>query len=107
MIPAILMYTYYGKVVGDVAALAAGVSPPRGVEYYVLLAVGLVAIAVSTTMITRGGRREMERHRQTSVVTRAAATRPGRASRGDQRSRWRTETRWPGSCRDAAGGALP
>ena len=46
MIPAILMYTYYGKVVGDVAALAAGVSPPRGPEYYVLLGVGLV-IALS------------------------------------------------------------
>ena len=30
MLPAIIMYTYYGKVVGDVAALAAGVAPPRG-----------------------------------------------------------------------------
>ena len=46
MIPAIIMYTYYGKVVGDVAALAAGVSPPRGPEYYALLAVGLIAIIV-------------------------------------------------------------
>ena len=64
MIPAIILYTYYGKVVGDVAALAAGVSPPRGVEYYVLLGVGLVTVAVSTTMITRAARREMERHRQ-------------------------------------------
>ena len=40
MIPAIVMYTYYGKVVGDVAALAAGVAPPRGPEYYALLIVG-------------------------------------------------------------------
>jgi uncharacterized membrane protein YdjX (TVP38/TMEM64 family) len=62
MIPAIVLYTYYGKVVGDVAALAAGVSPPRGLEYYVLLAVGLVTVVVSTTMITRAARREMERH---------------------------------------------
>jgi uncharacterized membrane protein YdjX (TVP38/TMEM64 family) len=62
MIPAIVLYTYYGKVVGDVAALAAGVSPPRGLEYYVLLAVGLVSVVVSTTMITRAARREMERH---------------------------------------------
>jgi uncharacterized membrane protein YdjX (TVP38/TMEM64 family) len=61
MIPAIVMYTYYGKVVGDVAALAAGVSPPRGPEYYVLLGAGLIAIAVSTTMITRAARRAMER----------------------------------------------
>ena len=64
MIPAIVMYTYYGKVVGDVAALAAGVSPPRGPEYYALLIVGLIAIILSTTMITRAARRAMERQRQ-------------------------------------------
>ena len=63
MIPAIIMYTYYGKVVGDVAALAAGVSPPRGPEYYALLALGLVAIIISTTMITRAARRAVERQR--------------------------------------------
>lgn len=64
MIPAIILYTYYGKVVGDVAALAAGVSPPRGVEDHLLLGVGLVTVAVSTTMITRAARREMERHQR-------------------------------------------
>jgi uncharacterized membrane protein YdjX (TVP38/TMEM64 family) len=63
MIPAILMYTYYGKVVGDVAALAAGVSPPRGPEYYGLLVVGLIAIVVSTMLITRAARRAIERQR--------------------------------------------
>jgi uncharacterized membrane protein YdjX (TVP38/TMEM64 family) len=61
MIPAIVMYTYYGRVVGDVAALAAGVSPPRGPEYYVLLIVGLIAIVVSTSMIARAARRAVER----------------------------------------------
>ena len=64
MIPAIVMYTYYGKVVGDVAALAAGVSPPRGTEYYVFLVIGLVAIVLSTTMITRAARRAIERQQQ-------------------------------------------
>jgi uncharacterized membrane protein YdjX (TVP38/TMEM64 family) len=63
MIPAIIMYTYYGKVVGDVAALAAGIAPPRGPEYYALLIVGLIAIIVSTTMITRAARRAVERQR--------------------------------------------
>jgi len=63
MIPAIIMYTYYGKVVGDVAALAAGVSAPRGPEYYALLVLGLVAIVVSTTVITRAARRAIERQR--------------------------------------------
>ena len=66
MIPATIMYTYYGKVVGDVAALAAGVSPPRGPEYYVLLVAGLVAIVASTTMITRAARRAIERQQRPS-----------------------------------------
>lgn len=64
MIPAILMYTYYGRVVGDLAKLAAGVSPPRGAGYYTLLGVGLVATVVSTTMIARAARREIARQRQ-------------------------------------------
>ena len=61
MLPAIVMYVYYGKIVGDVAKLAAGVSPPRGPEYWVLVAVGLVATIVATTMITRAARRAIER----------------------------------------------
>jgi uncharacterized membrane protein YdjX (TVP38/TMEM64 family) len=60
MLPTIVMYVYYGKVVGDVAKLAAGVAPPRGVEYYVLLAVGLVATIVATTVVTRAARRSMK-----------------------------------------------
>ncbi len=64
MLPAIVMYTYYGKVVGDVAALAAGVAPPRGPLYYASLGVGLVAILVSTTMITRAARRAIEKQRR-------------------------------------------
>ena len=59
MLPATIMYTYYGKVIGDVAALAAGVAPSRGPEYYVLVAVGLVAVVAATTMIARGARRAM------------------------------------------------
>jgi uncharacterized membrane protein YdjX (TVP38/TMEM64 family) len=59
MWPTIVMYVYYGKVVGDVAALAAGVAPPRGAEYYVLLVVGLVATIVATTMITRAAKKAM------------------------------------------------
>ena len=60
MIPAIVMYAYYGKVVGDVALLAAGVAPPRGPEYWVLLIVGLIATVAATTMITRAARKAME-----------------------------------------------
>ena len=63
MIPAIIMYTYYGKVVGDVAKLAAGVAAPRGREYYVMLTVGLVATVLATTLITRAARRAVEQQR--------------------------------------------
>jgi uncharacterized membrane protein YdjX (TVP38/TMEM64 family) len=59
MLPAIVMYVYYGKVVGDVAKLAAGVAPPHGGAYYTLLVVGLVATVVATTAVTRAARRTM------------------------------------------------
>ena len=59
MLPAIVMYTYYGKVVGDVAALAAGQAPPRGPAYYLLLIVGLVTTVIATTLITRAARRAL------------------------------------------------
>lgn len=59
MWPTIIMYVYYGKVAGDVAALAAGVAPERGAEYYVLLVIGLVATIVATTMVTRAAKKAM------------------------------------------------
>jgi uncharacterized membrane protein YdjX (TVP38/TMEM64 family) len=64
MFPAIVMYTYYGKVVGDVAAIAAGVAPPRGPEYYVMLTAGLVATLIATTTITRAARRAIDAQRR-------------------------------------------
>ena len=60
MLPAIVMYVYYGKIVGDVAKIAAGVAPQRGAEYWVLISVGLVATIVATTMITRAARRAID-----------------------------------------------
>jgi uncharacterized membrane protein YdjX (TVP38/TMEM64 family) len=59
MLPTIVMYAYYGKVVGDVAKIAVGVEPPRGPEYYVMLAIGLAATVVATTLITRSAKRAM------------------------------------------------
>ena len=61
MIPTIVMYAYYGRVVGDVAKIAAGVAPPRGPEYYVLLVVGLIATFIATMAITRAARRAIEK----------------------------------------------
>lgn len=59
MLPTIVMYTYYGKVVGDVARLTAGVAAPRGPEYYAMLAVGMVATIVATRLIAVATRRAM------------------------------------------------
>jgi uncharacterized membrane protein YdjX (TVP38/TMEM64 family) len=67
MLPAIVMYVYYGKIVGDVAVIAAGVSPPRGPEYYALLLSGLAATIIATTAITRAARRAIEAERQTRI----------------------------------------
>ena len=67
MIPAIIMYTYYGLIVGDVAALVAGVAPPRGAAYYSMLIVGLVAIVVSTTMIAKAARSAVERQQRSDA----------------------------------------
>jgi uncharacterized membrane protein YdjX (TVP38/TMEM64 family) len=53
MLPGTVLYTYYGKVVGDVTALATGTAPPRGPGYYVLLGVGLAATVLLTVVVTR------------------------------------------------------
>lgn len=59
MIPGTLLYTYYGKVIGDVTALAAGTAPPRGAEYYVLLTIGLAATVAATLLITRAAKKRL------------------------------------------------
>ena len=53
MIPGTLLYVYYGKLAGDVAALAGGVAPERGAAYYTVLGVGLVATLLVTVFVTR------------------------------------------------------
>lgn len=61
MLPGTLLYVYYGRVIGDIAALAAGERVDRDVTYYALLAVGLVATILVTALITRIARRELRR----------------------------------------------
>lgn len=59
MLPGTLLYVYYGKLAGDVAALAGGAAPERGAEYYAVLVVGLVATVVVTALVTRTARRAL------------------------------------------------
>lgn len=65
MIPAIIMYAYYGKVVGDVTRIATGVTPPRGGEYYLMLIVGLITTFAATSLITRAARKAMAQQQVT------------------------------------------
>jgi uncharacterized membrane protein YdjX (TVP38/TMEM64 family) len=60
MLPAIVLYVYYGKVAGDVAAVVTGVAAPRGPVYYKVLATGLLATLVAAMTITRAARRALQ-----------------------------------------------
>ncbi len=58
MLPGTLLYVYYGKVAGDVAAIAGG-APEGGSEQTVFTIVGLVATIAVTTIVTRIARRAL------------------------------------------------
>jgi uncharacterized membrane protein YdjX (TVP38/TMEM64 family) len=60
MLPGTLLYVYYGKLAGDVAALAGGAAPEKGAGYYAVLVLGLVATIVVTTLVTRTARRALQ-----------------------------------------------
>ena len=59
MIPGTLLYVYYGKLVGDVAALAGGEPVEKGPAYYVVLGLGLLATVGVTALVTRTARRAL------------------------------------------------
>jgi uncharacterized membrane protein YdjX (TVP38/TMEM64 family) len=60
MLPGTLMYVYYGRVAGDVAALAAGRGVEHGAGYYAVLGLGLAATVLVTVLVTRTARRALE-----------------------------------------------
>lgn len=59
MLPGSLLYVYYGKVAGDVAALAGGVASEKGAAHYVVLALGLLATLAVTLLVTRIAKRAL------------------------------------------------
>lgn len=63
MLPGTLLYVYYGRVAGDVAALASGApAAPKGAGYYAVLALGLAATLLVTALVTRTARRALAQH---------------------------------------------
>ena len=59
MIPGTFLYVYYGKLIGSVAAAAAGAEVERGWGYWTFLGAGIVATVVVTWFITRLARRAL------------------------------------------------
>lgn len=59
MIPGTFLYVYYGKALGSLAAVAGGAQIERGVGYWLLLALGLTATLVVTTIVTRIARKAL------------------------------------------------
>ncbi len=56
MLPGTLLYVYYGKLAGDVAALAGGAPVEKGAAYYAVLGLGLAATVAVTAVVTRTAR---------------------------------------------------
>ncbi len=59
MLPGTFLYVYYGKLAGDVAALASAPAAAKGVGYYVVLGLGLLATIAVTVVVTRTARRAL------------------------------------------------
>jgi len=59
MLPGTFLFVYYGKLAGDVAALAGGAPVEKGPAYYGVLVLGLVATIAVTTVVTRIARRSL------------------------------------------------
>lgn len=59
MIPGTLLYTYSGKLAGDLAAVASGSTPAKGPGYYIVLGLGLAATVVVTLFVSRIARRAL------------------------------------------------
>ena len=59
MIPGTILYVYYGKLAGDVAALAGGAPVARGPGYWLVLVLGLVASVLVATLVGRTAKRAL------------------------------------------------
>jgi uncharacterized membrane protein YdjX (TVP38/TMEM64 family) len=60
MLPGTILYVYYGKLAGDLAAWVGGAPrQPRGPLYYVVFAIGLLATIVVTALLARLARRSL------------------------------------------------
>lgn len=59
MLPGTLLYVYYGKLAGDVAALAGGAGVQKDAKSYALLGIGLLATIVVTAVVTKTAKKAL------------------------------------------------
>lgn len=60
MLPGTVLYVYYGKVAGEVAALAGGQAVPHDLKYWIFVAMGLAATIAVSVLVTRTARRALQ-----------------------------------------------
>lgn len=73
MLPGTILYVYYGKLAGDVAALAGGVQTPKGAGYYAVLVLGLLATILVTTLVTKTARTALQEATREGTETKTAS----------------------------------
>lgn len=59
MLPGTLLYVYSGRAIGEVAVLASGGAAERGIGYYGLMGVGLLATLAAALLVARVARRAL------------------------------------------------
>jgi uncharacterized membrane protein YdjX (TVP38/TMEM64 family) len=62
MIPGTFLYVYYGKLAGDVAAVAGGAAVRKDAGYWTVLIMGLLATIVVTTIVTKIARKALKEY---------------------------------------------
>ncbi len=60
MLPGTILYVYYGKLAGDVAALAGGAKIRHDTAYWLVLGTGLIATIAATVIVTRVAQRALK-----------------------------------------------
>jgi len=60
MLPGTFLYVYYGKALGDLAAVASGTQVERGPGYWAVSGLGLAATILVTYLVTRIARRALK-----------------------------------------------
>lgn len=61
MLPGTFLYVYYGKLLGDVAAVAGGAEVEKGWGYWTVLGLGVLATVAVTWLITKKARAELQK----------------------------------------------